>query len=295
MEEEAFESSLSQASELRNEIKSIKGQLVGLKKSVTKGDKKAKKEVESKISLLNGRLADLTAKLDQIKEAAANDQAGSAEKIVDLSAIQKQKFLKKQQNLLAKDAQQKAALEAARSDFIQRPRLDILERETIQKKLALANLNVESVPADGDCMFSAISLQLLRIRGDSVSPENLRIMVADHLRKNCEKYAFFVELDDVNDKGISEDPKSIIERYCNRLCDERIWGGHVELESLSTVLGIPIWVYQVTIMNGTVVEDLSQPESFAINRFNDIENATPIRLLYSRYAYSLGEHYDSLY
>jgi OTU domain-containing protein 6 len=90
-------------------------------------------------------------------------------------------------------------------------------------------------------------------------------MAAEHILGNEAKYADFLE-----------EP---LEDYCERLRSNDFWGGHLELDALSESLSLPIVVYQAN----------SFPTTFGSDRHD-----SPLRLCFQKYAYSLGEHYDSL-
>ncbi|KAJ2720451.1 OTU protein [Coemansia sp. Benny D115] len=69
--------------------------------------------------------------------------------------------------------------------------------------------------------------------------------------------------------------------YCNRVANSAEWGGHQEITALSHVFKVPVLIYQ------TDMRPLSIGEEY-------MDTKEPVRLSYHRHAYGLGEHYNSL-
>jgi OTU domain-containing protein 6 len=90
-------------------------------------------------------------------------------------------------------------------------------------------------------MFAAISHQLAERHGVALNVRDLRAMASDHIAGFGEKYKGFLDLGDEADG----DEDGAVEKYCKKLRDTTMWGGHVELDALSEALKTPIQVYQV--------------------------------------------------
>merc|ERR1712037_80978 len=96
-----------------------------------------------------------------------------------------------------------------------------IEKERLNNLLKQNGLKRKSVPSDGDCMFSSLAHQLKPQR-PRISVEELREIAADHLLKNRDQFAAFLESD--------------IELYYQKLVNEPIWGGQIELTALAAAL-----------------------------------------------------------
>lgn len=79
-------------------------------------------------------------------------------------------------------------------------------------------------------MFNAIAHQLRSRYQRHTSQKELRMVAADHIALHREKYADFLE--------------ESVEEYCSKLRGTDLWGGHLELDAISSSLQIPIKVYQ---------------------------------------------------
>ena len=69
-----------------------------------------------------------------------------------------------------------------------------MEKERLNNLLKQNGLKRKSVPSDGDCMFSSLVHQMKKYR-PRISVEELREIAAEHLLKNKEQFAAFLESD----------------------------------------------------------------------------------------------------
>lgn len=148
-----------------------------------------------------------------------------------------------------------------------------VETRVLAKKLADQGLCTVEIPADGHCLFSALSDQLKRT-GCPVehSYKSLRRAAAGYMMNNEQHFKGFLSLE-----------SATFESYCRRIERTNAWGGQHELIALSHVLERNIQVLR---------HDMS------IQMFPDPETHTPyagdpLRLSYHIHEYS-GEHYNSV-
>jgi hypothetical protein len=94
------------------------------------------------------------------------------------------------------------------------------------------------------------------------------MLAVEYISLNAEKYIGFLD----EEESVSE--------YCERLAKD-MWGGHLELDALVEVLTVPIIVYQAD----------AEPIRFGERISN---GRPPLCIAFQKYAYSLGEHFDSL-
>ncbi|KAA8539190.1 hypothetical protein F0562_025882 [Nyssa sinensis] len=111
----------------------------------------------------------------------------------------------------------------------------------------LANYRVTGVPADGRCLFRAITHVACLRNGEEAPDENrqreladeLRAQVVDELLKRREETEWFIEGDfDTNVKGIQQ---------------PYVWGGEPELLMASHVLKTAISVFMIDRSSGGLV------------------------------------------
>ena len=92
----------------------------------------------------------------------------------------------------------------------------------------------------------------------------------------------------------------MIELYCQKLVNEPIWGGQIELTALAAALETRIRVIQVRpksfsidrFFNAVFLQAESPNELFFGEEKNDEERL--LTIIYCRYLYASGEHYDSV-
>ncbi|CAH8568757.1 unnamed protein product [Schistosoma rodhaini] len=195
-------------------------------------------------------------------------------------------------------AQQTAALrniQADRSDSLRS-----VEMKRLEKELSARHLCLFEVPSDGDCLYQSIGHQL-KIRNyplhellgkiEMSNPENLndintdqtmkqvvkilRHLASYHIRKNMNDFLPFLFNPD------SGEPMSIanFEQYCDNIEKTSTWGGQIEIRALSTMLQLPIEILQAEGVSLIIGEEFSEQP--------------PITIVYHRYAFALGEHYNS--
>ncbi|CAG5085103.1 Oidioi.mRNA.OKI2018_I69.PAR.g10809.t1.cds [Oikopleura dioica] len=211
------------------------------------------------------------------KESIADSKGEESEKSEETNAqVEKEsklsktakRRLKKEQEEKERKERIKAAIDEENEKFLRGELTPAaVEKERLNNLLKQNGLKRKSVPSDGDCMFSSLVHQMKKNR-PRISVEELREIAAEHLLKNKEQFAAFLESD--------------IELYCQKLVNEPIWGGQIELTALAAALETRIRVIQAESPN----------ELFFGEEKNDEEKL--LTIIYCRHLYASGEHYDSV-
>lgn len=214
-------------------------------------DKKKKRELYTKISILERK-----------NTPTKNDiKVEEVEEVEDVKYLNLKK--KKEEKLFNKKESQRILREEAL-----RMGKDIIPYKDNELNILLPlflndNLFLKEIKADGNCLFTSIFEQLPPNSG-ILMVKDLRILVVKHLRMEKNFYSPFIDED--------------YEEYCINLENGHSWGGHLEIEIISKLLGLQIIIYQMI-----------EPQKIVFNYGNVV-----IRICYRKHAYSLGEHYDSL-
>ncbi|XP_067652323.1 deubiquitinase OTUD6B-like [Haliotis asinina] len=274
----------------KKERKELLAQIQKLKHSVPKGDKKKKKEVTEQVAALEAELTQRhETELEEFKKHGAKvkevidklDQLGSADQEettpVQTDVDAKQKKASKAQ----KRREKKANQFREREERIKEQALESLtgarhtETRTIKSLLEKRGLQIHEIYSDGNCLYNAITHQLLS-RGVESSNEILRTQTADFMRGHEDDFLPFLTKLDTGDPYSPEE----FQNYCNDIASTSAWGGHLELRALSHVLRLPLEVIQA-----------EGPSIFVGEEYSD---TSPVILTYHRHAFGLGEHYNSV-
>ncbi|KIZ06508.1 OTU domain-containing protein 3 [Monoraphidium neglectum] len=132
--------------------------------------------------------------------------------------------------------------------------------DPLERELAAVGLRVAKITADGNCLFRAVGDQT---EGDEGRHTDLRQRACDLMVERREEFEPFVE----DDQGF--------ETYIKRMRKDGVWGGHMELQALSLLMGANVYVYQEGQPRWTVR--------------NHPDHAPSIHL-----SYHGGEHYNSV-
>ena len=280
--------SLKSLDELHDEHRKLRKELQTrvqtLKKTVTKGDKKKKKEVDAEIAKLE---ADFEAKcqleIDNWETTKSIKEITTAEKRVGENVVAEadnlsqgskkpSKAQKKREKKDLEDKERQKQIELQEIENKKGPQH--LELQAIKAKLKAKGLVLNEVRADGNCMYYAVADQCSRAANKSYSTEKLRELVSEHMMTHVDD--FMPYLDELYEQ---ESPEKAYKHYCAKVRDATVWGGHLELKALSDVLNMAIEVVQAEgaeIMIG---------ESFAPN--------AKLVLTFHRHFLGSGEHYNS--
>ncbi|XP_063934014.1 deubiquitinase OTUD6B-like isoform X2 [Zophobas morio] len=268
----------------KKELKELQAAIQALKKSVTKGDKRKKKEIDT---LIKQKGDDLAKKHQEEKSAFEADglvikkengfanfffmyllpKLGPPTVFYDeVKYIEKRARAqrRKEKKIMKQLEEMKLMEENCRSLIDHREE----ELSLLDSQLVVLKRKVYEVPADGNCLFSAIAHQLhinhIKPRGIAES--------AKTLRSNKERFLPFMHSE--TGEVLTEEE---FDEYCYKLSHTNEWGGQLEIQALSESLHVAI----------TVVQAARPPVSFGAG-------TASLYLVYFRKAFSLGEHYDSL-
>uniref|UniRef100_A0A182JXR7 OTU domain-containing protein n=1 Tax=Anopheles christyi TaxID=43041 RepID=A0A182JXR7_9DIPT len=274
----------------RREKKELQCKIQSMKKM--KVDKKKKKEIQEEIANLEQEIeqrhADELIRLNlsdppepptntppsttTTNGEEANEESSSppVEKPDSrLSKAQRRRDKKAQDNREREEAiKQEAAL-------LQKSSARVLENNRINGLLLKRGMLSQAVPADGDCLYTAINHQLVQRGIGSYSVPELRRMAADYIEANRDTLICYMSHPDTGDM-LSE---AEFDKYCHQIRATKTWGGEIEIKALSSSLKCPIEVIQAE-GPATVHGDGDRGERKLV-------------LTYHRHMYRLGEHYNS--
>eukprot|EP00730_Choanoeca_flexa_P003749 TRINITY_DN11492_c6_g1_i6.p1 TRINITY_DN11492_c6_g1~~TRINITY_DN11492_c6_g1_i6.p1 ORF type:complete len:274 (+),score=84.29 TRINITY_DN11492_c6_g1_i6:21-842(+) len=262
----------------KKELKELQGKIMGMKKSVPKGDKKKKKEVTAEIARLEAAL-DMKHETERNAFEAGDSNASAAEQPDAAAAtteaaeateasgqVRKSRAAKRREKKEQEERERQRRIEEAEPEDGTTKRE--MEDVALAGMLKPLSLTVKPIPANGDCMFSSVAVQV------DEDTKVVREKTADYLRQHPDDFAPFL----TNDKGdvMSKDE---FEAYCTTMRDTAAWGGECELMALAKVYNRPIKVFQV---QGTPRE------------FGEGAADNTILLSYHQHQYGLGAHYNAV-
>jgi OTU domain-containing protein 6 len=265
----------------RAERKILQNKVQTLKKSVMKGDKKKKKEIDTQIAILESEFEEKCSielknfqdkKLNNTGEEAievktqSNEEEGFKNTENKASKSKKRKDKKEEKS-------QKREVEIALQEIENKNLPAAIELKKIKEKLSKRGLQIKDVNADGNCMYYAICDQLFKIVNLKKNCEDLRILTCDYMRKNQADFQPYLSSED--DGETFNDEK--YEEYCENIKRTLVWGGQLELRALSDILKIKIIVIQAD-SNDIVIGENHNEEML---------------ITYHRLLYGSGEHYNS--
>ena len=261
-----------------------------MKNSVNKNDKKKRKEVMTQIEELQEQLKKQQLKeLEDFKERnGVEDEAnGKDEQSTELDGqvseeeVSGLKYRETRISKAERKKEKKAQKEKERQHRIETEDVSHLnqskvrENELIGKKIKDLGMKVFDIPSDGDCLYRAVQHQL-ELQNVAITVPELRCQTATFIRKNKDQFIPFLINEETGDMMSEEQ----IEKYCHDIESTAVWGGNLELQSLTQALDRRINVVQ---SDGPM---LTFGEQFA--------EKSKLMLSYHRHAFSLGEHYNSL-
>ena len=280
----------SLAEKHRKEKKSLQARIQLLKKSVTKGDKKKKKEVDEQIEQLESEFqTKCTLELDNLKKEPTVQStftpAAPAEAVLDEpSNGDEEKKLSKAR----KKREKKEKEDAERDKRIQQQEVDnrtgpaFLELTAIKQRLKLKSLQLKEQIPDGNCLYYSMCDQLKRHMSLAKTCQELRDMVCDYMLLNKDEFQPYLfnedEIASVSADG-GDDPSTSDEsyrRYCEQIRSPAVWGGHVELKALCDLFNVLVVVVQA--------------EGAEIRIGNEVNQM--LTITYHRHMFA-GEHYNS--
>ncbi|CAD5229519.1 unnamed protein product [Bursaphelenchus okinawaensis] len=267
------------------EKKDLVAQTTSLKRSINKNDAKRKKEVNAQIAKLENELKvkhekemndlvqqtvnvkvsdDSEAKVPSETNSENVEEAGEKKK----TKAQKMREKKEEKDRRMREAMKQDALNAATSR-------GTVESEKIKAVLEDRNLKMIDIKPDGDCMYNALAHQISLLDASStMTGDKVRELTVNHLISNKDSFLPFLNNGDLDDEGFED--------YCDKVRSScrngGEWGGEPELQAFSAAYEKPI----------EVIHADGSP-----HKYGEGFKGKPLILTYHRYAYSLGEHYNS--
>ncbi|EGD75172.1 hypothetical protein PTSG_06825 [Salpingoeca rosetta] len=269
----------------RKELRELQGKITGMKKSVPKGDKKRKKEVMAEIALLEAATEkrhddEIRALEEELAKQTISEAGDEAKPEEDAKAQEEEQ---QQQQQPRKTRAQKRREKKAREERERERRIKEaapapgttskeIEEAALNDALSKLNLSIQRVPADGNCLFKSIEVQLPEAKAKDARA--LREIAADHMRTHRDDYLPFM----TNDKGDMMSPEEF-EAYCEKMATTSEWGGQIEIRALAEALNCCIEVFQATAPTQVI---------------GAADAADKVRLSYHRHQFGLGEHYNAV-
>ena len=173
--------------------------------------------------------------------------------------------------------QEALALGAQRFEEAEKTGARAKEIKKIAAKLATRNLSIKEMPADGSCLFEAVSDQL-SFQNHPEAGKNaseVRQIAARFLKAHFEDFgAFFC--------GETDDMMTLDEfdAYCDKMGNSNEWGGEVEIVAISRALKCSFLIVSAEAPD-VVIGDEVRKESSLI-------------LTYHKFLLASGEHYNSV-
>ncbi|KAJ2754224.1 OTU protein [Coemansia pectinata] len=278
----------------RKESKELLAKVTALKKTVSKGDKRKKKEVAADIATLESELSERhAAELSQLTGsgsgltvvAAATSDPEPSSSIAPNGLYGNSDNLDRRPGGKVNKAKQRLQRRAEELQRIQAEAekeaegmVDVaaIESSTIDRLVANDGLQVRSINADGHCLYSAFADQLCTYHAQPTSYPDMRRRAAEYMRAHRDDFMPFMAHDSGDLFSASD-----YDDHCDSVERSAEWGGHQEIMALSHALQLPVLVYQ----SGAPVLRIGE-DAYSANE--------PVRLSYHRHAYGLGEHYNSL-
>ena len=150
-----------------------------------------------------------------------------------------------------------------------------LELKKITEKLEKKSLQIKDVNSDGNCMYYAISDQLLDKMKLSKSYQQLRQLASEYMLRNPDEFQPYLCDESSGDSLDDEQYKE----YCRKVQETLAWGGQLELKALSDTLKVIIEVVQ------------ADGSDILIGDADKFHNKLIIS--YHRRMFGSGEHYNS--
>jgi OTU domain-containing protein 6 len=210
----------------KKELKELQAAIQALKKSVTKGDKRKKKEIDT---LIKQKGDDLAKKHQEEKSAFEADGLVIKKENVfydEVKYIEKRARAqrRKEKKIMKQLEEMKLMEENCRSLIDHREE----ELSLLDSQLVVLKRKVYEVPADGNCLFSAIAHQLhinhIKPRGIAESAKTLRFCAAEYIKSNKERFLPFMHSE--TGEVLTEEE---FDEYCYKLSHTNEWGGQLEV------------------------------------------------------------------
>ncbi|CAG9533808.1 unnamed protein product [Cercopithifilaria johnstoni] len=264
----------------RKERKELQSKIMNMKHSIAKNDKKRKKEIIAEIAKMEEEMK--RRHEEELAELEPPSPEASAEPVIleQYQEKEKEPRISKAQRRREKKAefnrkQEEAAIQT-RIDTENAPRK--LEREAIERQLMDRGLRIYNIEPDGDCLYSAIAHQLSLVTSHQFRGSDIRQKAAAYMRTHKDDFLPFL----IGDNGEAVDEIEF-EEYCMKVekccTDGGVWGGEPELRATACALERRI--------------EVIQPGGRVLPFGEEYSGRKPLVITFHRFAYNLGEHYNS--
>jgi OTU domain-containing protein 6 len=265
--------------------KDLQSKVTALRKTVTKGDKKKKREVDAEIEALERDFEDkCRLEIDELKKK--NDQNQNEQK-QPVAVVHKED---EENNEVTDEKQQRISKAKKRKEKKERDELNreqaiaaqeienkkgpaAVELKKITDKLVKRGLQVKDVKSDGNCMYYAVADQLDRVRSVTRTWQELRGAVADYMLARPDEFQPYLTTDEGDMMSEKE-----YGQYCERVRSTLVWGGQLELRAVADLFAV-----QVEVVQGEGGELV----------IGDHKDGGRLVLTYHRHMFGTGEHYNS--
>ncbi|PKA64045.1 hypothetical protein AXF42_Ash005057 [Apostasia shenzhenica] len=286
----------------RKEVADLQNKEIAFKKEAAKGskaDQKVKrKKVEEEISRLSSELkARHSEELASLgyKNASGTDKTNLDNLVMAIAGVSVSHHGETAKpSKGAKRREKRAQQEALREQRIQEEQTNlisdrIMENEKLEERLQPLGLTINEIKPDGHCLYRAVEDQLLLYSNNKpvFSFQELRKMAADYMRKHSHDFLPFFLAEAKIEMHSSDSPEEAFEKYCEEVESTAVWGGHLELGALTHCLKKHIIVFSGSF------PDVEMGKEYKLESGSSSSNPS-IKLSYHRYAYGLGEHYNSV-
>lgn len=274
----------------RSERKLMQAKVQSLKKSVTKGDRKKKKEIDTQIALIEQEFEDKcsleikdfesNAKL-QVQQVEVKDTANASSDVINANG---ETFSDNKANKISKARKRKEKKELEeqkRNELIAQQEVEnknmpaFIELNKIKQKLKSLNLQLKDVRSDGNCMYYAICDQLSKKLSLAKTCEDLRELTCNYMLKNQHEFQPYLcseqDGEPMNDEQYED--------YCKKIRETLVWGGQLELKAISDVLKVKIKIIQAD-SNDVIIGEAGDDDELLV-------------ITYHRHMFGSGEHYNS--
>ncbi|KAM3581481.1 OTU protein [Umbelopsis sp. WA50703] len=275
----AYETLQEMLARHRREIRQLNAETTALKKTATKGEKKKKKEILTKVAImdneLNARHEEELKKHkpqagdpDNVESAVDEEDDGiSLDRLNELTIEEgpvaptgtptigansgRKKPNRQKQRKERKEAEIQRIKDEAEKEAEGQVDRGKLESDAIKELLVPMQLRVSEVAADGHCLYNAVADQLAVRYKVKTDYKELRKEAAAYIRAHPDDFMPFLYKDD-GGMYTADDLK----KYCDDLENTAVWGGQLEILALSKVRQVPFYVIQM----GSPVLKISEEE-----------------------------------
>lgn len=274
----------------KKENKDLQNRITGMKKQATKSTRKQviakcndletelKQRHELEIKEFNGEgknggEAEEVTPEKLLEQLSIDNDQDKEKETTSLPAEPKKRRNRQKERLAKREAEIAKMKKEAEEEASKQPDLKKIEQDSLDQVCSMNKLRPHDIKPDGHCLFASI-LDQLEIRHDNKDLDvyKLRALACDYIRAHADD--FIPYLFDENTMQLQN-----IDDYTNEMEKTAKWGGEIEILALSKVFDCPISV----LMSGR-----------ATHMVNEAGAKPELKLVYYKYSYALGEHYNSL-